>query len=105
MEERSEREKKKKNLIIFNIEESNHETLQERNREESDFCETLFKEIGSDIQTVDIVEVVRLGKGGRRVIEGREQTESPKPRPLLVKVKDTTLKWDIIQKTKNLKNT
>ena len=64
MEERSEKEKKKNNLIIFNVEEADHETLQERNREDSSFCETLLKEIGSDIQAVDIVEVTRLGKGG-----------------------------------------
>ncbi|KAK4313606.1 hypothetical protein Pmani_015061 [Petrolisthes manimaculis] len=60
-EEREMKEKKKNNLIIFNIEETEYPSRQEKIQKELDTCIQVFKEIQSEVKDEDIVETFRIG--------------------------------------------
>ncbi|KAK4322909.1 hypothetical protein Pmani_006358 [Petrolisthes manimaculis] len=59
-EEREMKEKKKNNLIIFNIEETEYPSRQEKIQKELDTCIQVFKEIQSEVKDEDIVETFRI---------------------------------------------
>ncbi|KAK3895909.1 hypothetical protein Pcinc_000409 [Petrolisthes cinctipes] len=92
-EEREMKEKKKNNLLIFNIEETEYPSRQEKIQKELDTCVQVFKEIQSEVKDEDIVEAFRIGKYKREEgnEEGTEEGQTQikrKPRPILVKLKD-----------------
>ncbi|KAK4322910.1 hypothetical protein Pmani_006359 [Petrolisthes manimaculis] len=108
-EEREMKEKKKNNLIIFNIEETEYPSRQEKIQKELDTCIQVFKEIQSEVKDEDIVETFRIGKYRRKEgnEEGQEEEQTQikrKPRPILVKLKDERTKWEIIKKAKTIRN-
>ncbi|KAK4327146.1 hypothetical protein Pmani_002375 [Petrolisthes manimaculis] len=108
-EEREIKEKKKNNLIIFNIEETEYPSRQEKIQKELDTCIQVFKEIQSEVKDEDIVETFRIGKYRREEgnEEGQEEGQAQikrKPRPILVKLKDERTKWEIIKKAKTIRN-
>ena len=102
-EERREREEKKNNIVVFNVEEKNCESREEKIREELSLSVQLLKETGMDIKDEDIVEVHRIGR--QKQGQGdTESQESRRPRPLLIKLQDTKLKWEIIRNGKKIKD-
>ena len=97
--EHFEREKKKTNLIIFGVEESNSEDGYERKQYDNDCCKELFQvlEIKEVNRKVDVV--YRLGRKNQgedgNVGEGAgngERAVRPRPRPLLIKMENEKLK-------------
>ena len=111
IKEHQERERKKPNLIIFGIEESNSEDVEERKNHDKTFCERLIKDVLKVEDETKIEVTVRLGKPKRR--EGTEEVngnqpstisgENPKPRPLLVRFENEKMKWSVLSNAKNLK--
>ena len=61
LDEKREKEEKKSNLIIYNVEEKTYESRQERIDNEMKFCEEIFQSIEAETTTRNIVEIRRLG--------------------------------------------
>lgn len=97
LDERREKEEKKSNLIIFNVEEKTYQSRQERMDSELKFCEEIFQSIETEATTRNIIEIRRLGKYNA-------QGTNANPRPLLVKMTDTHIKWNIIKNGKKLRD-
>ena len=100
IKEQNEREKKKNNIVMYNMEESTKAERDERLKEDYEACgEIISGELG--MTNVEIVEVSRLGK----VEEASGNTRrSQKPRPVLVKLRNPGEKWGVIAQGKRLKN-
>ena len=79
-----EKEKRKKNLVLFIIEESTKETLVDRKEEDMKFFKILVKE-HVKVEDIMIQEVVRLG----------EKNENGRPRPLLCKLDTVSMKYEV----------
>ena len=89
--EKEEREKRRNNLIIFNLPESNKNQGQERVKEDADRCEYVFGgALGVEEYSFD--KVIRLGKKQ----EGRN-------RPTLVRMTEEHSKWSVIARGKQLR--
>ena len=99
MRESQEKEKKKNNLILFNVPESVEQRNESRIEDDKKWCKKVFSRregLGLEIQDEDVIEVIRLGK--------RQELENSKPRPLLVKMYSAGIKWHVIKNAKKLKN-
>ncbi|KAG0722871.1 hypothetical protein GWK47_043731 [Chionoecetes opilio] len=84
LEEREDQERRRKNVMMFNVEESE--------KDDKELCEYVFKEkLG--VEGVEVVKVYRLGTKSR----GRE-------RPMVACLSDGYVKWDIIKRSKELRN-
>lgn len=93
MKEEEDRKHRATNLVIYNVDESGKHTETERKKEDMEFCHVLIKKgVGMSSQP-DVQEVVRLGKN---MVSG-------KPRPLLVKLRNSMVKWQILRNAKNVK--
>lgn len=88
------------NLVLFGVHESDKEQGYDREQDDKERCNEIF-DIGVGIGNVEIEQVIRLGK---RNSSGYDRTQLPKPRPLLVKLRYATAKFDILKKAKNLRN-
>ena len=98
MKEEEERKQRATNLVLYNVSESEKQTGQEKEQDDLEFCESIIKDgVGMEIP-LDIQEVVRLGKH-------TNAQQLVKPRPILVKFKDSRVKWQILKNAKNLKRT
>lgn len=95
MKENNEKERKKDNLMIYNIPEAEEKGLAGEDRKEKDIevCQKIFVD-EVKVEGVKIVNTYRLGK----------QRSDDKPRPLLVKLEETRIKWEILKNGKNLRN-
>jgi hypothetical protein len=82
---------------IYNVPEPTKVNIIEREKEDENFCDNLFKE-GDMEQDFNIKKVIRLGK------VSYAQDPNARPRPLLVKLLNTSEKWGILKKARNLKN-
>ncbi|KAG0718027.1 hypothetical protein GWK47_053291 [Chionoecetes opilio] len=92
LEEREDKERRRKNVMMFNVEESEKEDIKEREKDDKELCEYVFKEkLG--VEGVEVVKVYRLGTKSR----GRE-------RPMVACLSDGYVKWDIIKRSKELRN-
>lgn len=100
IEERENKQKRVKNLVIYNVRESSAEnSVKEQKEEDQAVCMDIFvNEL--KVEDVEIVEAVRLGKKEENVRE-----DERKPRPLLVKISEVEKKWEIIKNAKKLKDT
>ena len=85
---------RERNLVIYNIAESQKENSTAREQEDINSVEYLFRK-GVKVERFDIVGVFRLGKKG---IENFGR----KPRPLLVKLSESVHKWRILKDASNL---
>lgn len=110
LDERREKEEKKSNLIIYNVEEKTYNSRQERIDRELQFCEEVFQSIGVDATNRSIVEVRRIGKYNPQntspestTTTTTHTTTNTRPRPLLVKMTDMRIKWDIIKNGRKLR--
>ena len=93
MTENEEKERRKKNVIIFNLKESVLPDINARFEEDFDKCLDIFKnEIG--IEQFKIVKLTRLSG----------PNDNNHGRPTVVQLQTEGQKWAIISKAKNLKN-
>ena len=91
-QEMEEREKKKKNIVIYNVPESQHNDPKERQSDDVARCLDIFQN-SLKVTEFQVEKVVRLGR--------RENNE--RKRPLLVKMTSETEKQKILSSAKNLK--
>ncbi|KAG0729849.1 hypothetical protein GWK47_029494 [Chionoecetes opilio] len=92
LEEREDKERRRKNVMMFNVEESEKEDVKEREKDDKELCEYVFKE-ALGVEGAEVVKVYRLGTKSR----GRE-------RPMVACLSDVYVKWDIIKRSKELRN-
>ena len=98
MEEREEKLKKMKNVVIFNLREPDTGNLSMKEKKEQDqaVCKDIItNELG--VEDVEIMETIRLGKQEPTAREG------VRPRALLVRLTDVQTKWEIVKTAKKLK--
>ena len=92
IEEKEDRQKRVKNVIVYNAVESDKEEAEEREREDRNLCNHVFKdELG--VEEAQIEKVIRLGT-----------RERGKERPILVGLSTVYQKWEIIKNNKKLNN-
>ena len=91
MEERDEREKRKRNVIMFNVKESSKEDVKEREKEDIEMCEHVFRDkLG--VEGAQVEKAYRLGK-----------RERGKERPLVACLSDVYAKWGVVKRSKELR--
>lgn len=91
IEEREEKEKKKNNIVVFNLAESIKETVTERKEEDKIRLDTVIQ--GSlKIEDYEIEDIYRVGR-----------PDQNKPRPTIVKLKEGRAKWEIIKNAQRLR--
>ena len=100
IEEKEDKERRMKNIVIYNLKEPLTGNLSEKEKEERDQagCMDIFTN-ELQVEQVHIVETVRLGKK-----EQVERGEEYRPRALMVKLADVNTKWEIVKKAKRLKD-
>ena len=99
MEKKEIKQKRMKNVVIFNLREPDTDNLSMKEKKEQDqaVCmDTIANELG--VEEVQIMESIRLGKQEHNVREGVQR-----PRALLVKLTDVQTKWEIVKIGKKLK--
>jgi hypothetical protein len=98
MKQKEEKEKRVKNLVIYNIKESEKDNAEDRINDDKKMLNNIF-ENSLKVKDVEIVKVIRLG----RREDGNENTANRK-RPMLICMRDEDEKWKILKNAKNLKN-
>ena len=86
-----EKERKKKNIMIFNLRESKKEAAKDRYMEDEENCKKIFTE-ELEVQNIHIEKVIRIGRA-----------DPNKVRPLMVKMGSEEEKSKILQNTKKLR--
>ena len=98
VKEREDRQKKERNLILFNVPEPKKQLNENQKiREDIKRCDILFKR-EMRFYNVEIEEITRMG----RESDERNGIRN-KPRPLLVKLREAKNKWRIIANAKWLR--
>lgn len=95
IEEMTERERRKNNLVIFNLPESTARSPKGRQEYDKSVVEELIK-TGIEVEGVEVIKVVRLG--------GIGQNRLAKPRVTLIEVQDHSTKIRILQSARNLRS-
>jgi len=93
LKERDERKDRQSNLIVYNSPESRSMNNQEREKDDLALVERLLRD-GVKENKFNIIKVIRLGR----------RREDDSSRPLMVKFDNSADKWNILKKTRNLKN-
>lgn len=97
MNEKEDMEKRRKNVVMYNIPEVESENVEERIEQDKGMCKDIIENsLGLAERDYNIVKVIRIGK--------RRNEEGAKPRPTLIKLEDEEQKWCIVRSAKNLKN-
>ena len=86
-----ERERRKRNVVIYSMQESTNPEAKERYKQDEEACTKIFSDI-LEVQQIKILQVVRLGK-----------KNSDRMRPLLVKLETESQKMDILRNAKKLR--
>ena len=86
-----EKERKKNNLVIYNVTESGQNEVGKRIEDDIMICEEILSEL--EVGNVFIEKVVRLGKN-----------DNSKIRPVLMRLRNEKEKWNILGRAKQLKN-
>lgn len=106
LREEQDKEKRKPNLILFQMTESDSTDMKEVVEHDQAISMDFFTN-GVNVSEVEIEEVIRLGKkqniNGPTGEQESELAPRPRPRPLLVKLKNERMKWTILKNAKNLK--
>ncbi|KAI3382084.1 hypothetical protein SNEBB_008569 [Seison nebaliae] len=89
--EEEEKEKRKRNIVLYNVQESHKTEGEQRKKDDEKMCKELFDVI--DVQNAEIENCFRMGKKE----EGRK-------RPLLVILKETKSKFEVLKNARNLRN-
>ena len=96
VQEMKERDRRKVNLLIFNVEESKAESIDDRKAEDTKKVGELLKELG--MSNVNFRNPVRLPKS-------KDKRFANKPKPLRITVDNEANKIEILQKLKNFEET
>ena len=94
LEEKTDREKRSKNLIFYNVPESNLMNPQDRIKDDCKNLKDIFERNNFSLKAENIINVIRLGK---------YDSISPKARPILLKMNSTEYKFTVLKNCKNLK--
>ena len=89
-EEGRDKERRKNNLVLFNLNESRKEIQIAKNEDDEAECRRIFVEVGVEGCTVE--HMFRLGR----------PNDNGKHRPLLVKLSAEKEKWTILSRAKRL---
>ena len=100
LEQQHEKDKRKNNLIIHRLEETQVDKKDQMQRDKTDVLKifaTTKPELISEIQEslLESNKITRLGS---------KKQDSTKPRPIRVILNDEEMKWDILKGCKNLKD-
>jgi len=87
-----ERERRKNNIIVFNIEESSKDDSEKRKQDDKAAVHDILFEL--NIAT-ELSNPVRLGP---------KRDGSSYPRPMRITVEDEAMKWNVLKEAKNLRN-
>lgn len=100
MEEKEDKQKRVKNVVIYNVTEPNAINLNVKEQKQHDLekCMDIFTK-GLDVEEVQIMETVRLGRQAQR-----DGAEEPRSRPLLVKLSEVQTKWEIVKTAEKLED-
>ena len=90
-----ENKRREKNLIIYNLKESQRDIGKDRERDDVKICSKLMRD-GLHIRNVEFQKIIRLGK--------RRSEENAKPRPLLLQLSSVREKWNILKQIKKLRS-
>ena len=93
VEEALDKKRRKTNLVIFKVKESNRARVEEKIEDDRRECREIFS-IGLGVEEIRIEKVIRLGK----------IREDGRGRPILVKVGSETEKWNVVGQAKKLRN-
>lgn len=97
IKEEEDKNRRKPNLVMYNIPESNKEDVAERIDEDlAVCCDIIENSLGVGREEFSIKKVIRLGKPRH---DGNNRN-----RPVLLKLTDEDEKWKIVKKAKNLKH-
>lgn len=96
LDEYADRERRKDNLIVHNVPESNKPSLNERNRADKENIEAIIAD-GLAMTGVEVSNVIRLG--------GRGQNRNNKPRLVMATLATPARKKMILAAAKTLRNT
>ncbi|KAK3886243.1 hypothetical protein Pcinc_009597 [Petrolisthes cinctipes] len=92
LEEEREREKKRNNIIMFNVPESRKTEISEITYEDRERCEEIFQgKLG--VKDAKIQRIFRIG----RITTG-------KVRPVIMEMNEVGIKWELVKRSKKLKN-
>lgn len=94
--EMKEKEKRKKNLVLFNIPENKKEEASESIKEDQRKCDELFQDI-LGVKDAEIYQIIRLGRT-------KPSRTGDRPRPVLVEMNEVGVKWALVKKSKELKD-
>lgn len=94
LKEKEEKERRSKNIVIYGVVEPSAETPQAREREDVNMCCNII-EIGAQVTDYEIICTKRLGKW---------DASGAKVRPVLVELRDSRVKGNIVKNAKNLKH-
>lgn len=95
-EEVKDKESRRNNIILYRVPEPQFDTREVRNTQDRQFCVSLFKEgLQTDINENDIKSMFRIGKYDK---------DANKPRPILVELKERSLKNCIMESLPKLRD-
>ena len=92
LEEMHDKESRRKNVVLFNVPESTKKETEERECEDKEVCEYVFRE-GLEVREAKIEKVVRMGN-----------PMSNKKRPMIVTLTEERVKWELVKRSKRLKS-
>lgn len=93
LKEKDDKETRKRNIVMYGVEESSAETPEEREREDTNVCCDII-ENAVGVKDFRILSTKRLGKKGEN---------DSRVRPVLLELSESKMKWDIIKSAGNLK--
>ena len=102
LDDRKEKEDRKCNLIIFNVEESSDTSLAEQKKHDKHEVGKILDFIspGTEVDSVCEQDIVRLGPRKK----SQSEDSRPKPRPLKIKFTDEQSRTSILRKARKLKD-
>lgn len=92
LREENEKNKRKENIIMYNVMESEKENTEDRIKEDRARVTDVI-ENSLEVQDYAIEKIVRLGR-----------KEDDRNRPLLIKFRNVTEKWNVVKNAKKMKN-
>ena len=87
---------RKNNLIIYNLEESKKDNINDQNTDDADRIKELFRNT-IKVSSFEIVKIFRIGRK-------TETVDTVRQRPMLIKFSEESEKWSILKGAKELRN-
>ena len=93
LDERADRERRKTNILIFNVKEQEGEDTEESKGKDEAEVERFFDK-GVELKDLKVMEISRMG---------RKREVNERPRPILVSFQEDKEKWKVLGKLSKLK--